>query len=61
MVCELLVATPEIREMIESGASPSLIARKGIREDATLRSNALRLLAQGVTSLSEVNRVTLKE
>lgn len=61
MVCELLVVTPEIREMIESGASPSLIARKGIREDATLRSNALRLLAQGVTSISEVNRVTRKE
>ena len=61
MICELLVVTPEIRGMIESGAAPSAIARKGIRSDSNLRANALKLVAQGITSMEEVSRVTRKE
>jgi type II secretory ATPase GspE/PulE/Tfp pilus assembly ATPase PilB-like protein len=62
MVYELLRVTPRVRELIESGASPSQIAKEGIAEDRTLVGNALRLVAAGVTSIDEVKKLgPLKE
>lgn len=62
MVYELLRVTPRVRELIESGASPSQIAKEGITEDRTLVGNALRLVADGVTSIDEVKKLgPLKE
>jgi type IV pilus assembly protein PilB len=62
MVYELLRVTPRVRELIENGASPSQIAREGINEDRTLVGNALRLVADGITSIDEVKKLgPLKE
>lgn len=62
MVYELLRVSPKVRELIESGASPSQIAKEGISEDRTLVGNALRLVADGVTSIDEVKKLgPLKE
>ena len=62
MVYELLRVSPRVRELIENGASPSQIAKEGIAEDRTLVGNALRLVAEGVTSIDEVKKLgPLKE
>ncbi len=62
MVYELLRVTPRVRELIENGASPSQIAKEGISEDRTLVGNALRLVADGITSIDEVKKLgPLKE
>lgn len=57
MIYELLNITPEICTMIERGDPPSEIARHGIDEKMTLRANALRLVAKGITSMDEVKRL----
>ncbi|HYR52085.1 MAG TPA: GspE/PulE family protein, partial [Candidatus Dormibacteraeota bacterium] len=60
-IFELLTVTDEIRDLIVSRASTEDIARAARRAGmATLRDDALRKAAQGVTTLSEVIRVTRK-
>lgn len=57
MVYELLEVNHELQELIEAGATPSAIARKGIKADRTMWACGLRLVADGVTSLEELRRV----
>ena len=60
-IFEVLVMTDEIRDLIVSRASTEEIARAARRAGmATLRDDAIRKAAQGVTTLSEVIRVTRK-
>jgi len=60
-IFEVLVVTDEIRDLIVSRASTEDIARAARRARmATLRDDALRKAAQGITTLSEVIRVTRK-
>ena len=55
---EVLEVTPGIKELIQKGADPA-----GIREElkkekqSTLQKDGLRLVAEGVTSLEELQRV----
>jgi len=57
----VLIVTDEIRDLIVSRASTEDIARAARRGGmATLRDDALRKAAQGITTLSEVIRVTRK-
>lgn len=57
MIYELLDVSPRVRDLIESGAPPSKIASAGIEADSTLVANGLRLVAQGVTSIEEIQRL----
>ena len=60
-IFEVLVVTDEMRDLIVARASTEEIARAARRGGmATLRDDALRKAAQGITSLSEVIRVTRK-
>jgi len=60
-IFELLVVSDEIRDLIVSRASTEEIARAARRTGmATLRDDALRKATQGITTLSEVIRVTRK-
>ncbi|MNR71661.1 Type II secretion system protein E [compost metagenome] len=57
MVYELLQITPEIRDLVEAGAVPSAIARKGLPAEKSMWACGVRLVAEGVTSLQELRRV----
>lgn len=57
MIYELLDVTSKIREMIESGATASAVARAGIASGQSMWASGLRLVARGVTSIDEVLRV----
>jgi len=60
-IFELLTVTDEIRDLIVSRASTEDIARAARRAGmATMRDDAMRKAAQGITTLSEVIRVTRK-
>jgi len=60
-IFEVLVVTDEIRDLIVSRASTEDIARAARRAGmATLRDDAVRKATQGITTLSEVIRVTRK-
>jgi type II secretory ATPase GspE/PulE/Tfp pilus assembly ATPase PilB-like protein len=60
-IFELLVVTDEIRDLIVSRAPAEEIARAALRAGmATLRDDAIRKASQGITTLSEVIRVTRK-
>lgn len=61
IIYELLQVTPEIRQLIEEGAAPSVIGQKGIRRDSTMWANGIKMVADGSTSFDEVLRVALKE
>lgn len=57
MVYELLVVTPKVRELIEQNEPPSKIARAGIPPDRTIIANGLMMVADGLTSLEEIQRL----
>jgi type IV pilus assembly protein PilB len=60
-IFEVMVVTDEIRDLIVSRASTEDIARAARRARmATLRDDAVRKATQGITTLSEVIRVTRK-
>jgi type II secretory ATPase GspE/PulE/Tfp pilus assembly ATPase PilB-like protein len=60
-IFEVLVVTDEIRDLIVSHCSTEEIARAAQRGGMpTLRDDALRKAAQGITTLQEVIRVTRK-
>ncbi|GAB6876235.1 GspE/PulE family protein [Thermaerobacter litoralis] len=58
-VAELLVVTPELRELIVGGATAAELGRRAVAGGLrTLRQNGLDLALNGVTSVEEVLRVT---
>ncbi len=57
MIYELLDVAPQIREMIEAGATSSAIGRRAIAAGQSMWACGLRLVAQGVSSIDEVRRV----
>lgn len=57
MVYELLKVTPAVQDLIEQGASPRRIALEGVAEEHSLVANAMRLVAQGLTSIEEAQRL----
>ena len=60
-IFEVLIVTDDMRDLIVSRASTEEIARAARRSGMkSLRDDALRKAAQGVTTLSEVIRVTRK-
>ncbi|MCP1121003.1 GspE/PulE family protein [Robbsia andropogonis] len=61
MVYEMLHMTPRVRRLIAQGTAPYLIAQEFIPADRTLRSRAVRLMARGITSYEEVERLEERE
>jgi type II secretory ATPase GspE/PulE/Tfp pilus assembly ATPase PilB-like protein len=57
MIYELLKITPAVKDMIERNLPPSAIAKEGINPDYTLKANALRAVAMGLTSLEEAKKL----
>jgi len=57
MVYEILEVNQDVQALIEEGATPSAIARHGIKPDRTMWANGLRLVSEGVTALEELRRV----
>ena len=61
-ICEILVVTDSIRELILSRASSQQIKQKAISQGMrTLRQDGLRKVLQGMTTFTEVMRVTQQE
>jgi len=61
MVYELLHVTPKARRLITEGTAPYLVAQEFIAPERTLRSRAVRLMAAGITSYEEVERLEERE
>jgi type II secretory ATPase GspE/PulE/Tfp pilus assembly ATPase PilB-like protein len=61
MVYELLRVTPTARRLIGAGHPPHEIAERFIPAERTLRSRAVRLMAAGMTSFEEVDRLEERE
>lgn len=57
MVYELLVVTPKVRELIEENAPPSVISKAGISPERSIIANGLYMVADGLTSLEEIQRL----
>ncbi len=58
-VYEVMELTEELKEFVLNGATTSELKREAVRQGMlTLRQSALRKLAQGVTTLAEVCRVS---
>lgn len=57
MIYEVLEMNQKVREALEKGEPPSVISRYGMSEDRTMWAQGLRLVATGITSLEELNRV----
>lgn len=60
MIYELLMMNPGVRQALEQGAPPSKIAHEGMKEDRTMWANGLRLVAEGLTSADELQRVATR-
>jgi type II secretory ATPase GspE/PulE/Tfp pilus assembly ATPase PilB-like protein len=60
MIYELLEMTPDVRGALERGEPPSVIARYGMPEEKSMWASGLRLVAQGITSLEELQRVATR-
>jgi type II secretory ATPase GspE/PulE/Tfp pilus assembly ATPase PilB-like protein len=55
---EMLEVTPAIKEIIAAGADPAALRAQMKKEKATtLQADGLRLVAEGVTALEELQRV----
>lgn len=57
MIYELLQMNPKVREALEQGKAPSVIAQHGMPLEKTMWATGLRLVADGVTSADELRRV----
>lgn len=57
MIYELLKISPSVKDMIERDHPPSAIGKEGITPEYTLIANALRLVAQGQTSIEEAKKL----
>lgn len=60
MIYELLQVTPKVREAIEKGHAPSVVAKHGMPEERTMWAEGLRLVSAGITSLDELMRVATR-
>jgi type IV pilus assembly protein PilB len=61
-IYEVLLLSPEIRDLILSGASAVEIKRTAIQQGMrTLRMSGLSKLKEGITTVQEVVRVTFKD
>ncbi|MCC5609586.1 Flp pilus assembly complex ATPase component TadA [Nostoc sp. CHAB 5834] len=60
MIYELLQMTPRVREALEKGEPPSVLAKHGMPEDRTMWANGLKLVAEGHTSYEELQRVATR-
>ncbi|VTU41550.1 MULTISPECIES: GspE/PulE family protein [unclassified Variovorax] len=60
MVYELLEMSPAVRELVEQGATPTAVARAGLPESKSMWACGLGLVAQGITSREELERVANK-
>jgi len=60
MIYELLQMTPLVREALEKGEPPSVLAKHGMPEERTMWASGLKLVATGVTSLEELQRVATR-
>jgi type IV pilus assembly protein PilB len=62
-IYELLLADPEIKEMILRKASPGVIGETARRTQGmkTLREDGVAKVLKGITSVEELNRVTIRE
>jgi type II secretory ATPase GspE/PulE/Tfp pilus assembly ATPase PilB-like protein len=58
---ELLIMTPELREMVVAKESSAEIKTAAVKSMVTLREDGLRKAAAGVTTMEEVLRVVLRE
>jgi type IV pilus assembly protein PilB len=61
MIYELLQMTPRVREALEKGEAPSVIAAAGMPAEKTMWGSGLRLVAQGLTSGEELQRVATRQ
>jgi type IV pilus assembly protein PilB len=61
-IYEVMVLSPELRDLILSGASATEIKRGAIQQGMqTLRMSGLQKLQEGITTVEEVLRVTFKD
>jgi type IV pilus assembly protein PilB len=61
-IYEVMVLSPELRDMVLSGASAMEIKRGAIQQGMqTLRMSGLQKLQEGITTVEEVLRVTFKD
>jgi type IV pilus assembly protein PilB len=62
-IYELLIAEPEIKELILQKASPGIIGETARRTQGmkTLREDGVAKVLKGITSVEELNRVTIRE
>lgn len=60
MIYELLQMSPRVREALEKGEAPSVIAAHGMPVEKTMWGSGLRLVAQGLTSAEELQRVATR-
>lgn len=60
MIYELLQMAPRVREALEKGEPPSVLAKYGMPEDRTMWASGLKLVATGSTSLEELQRVATR-
>jgi type II secretory ATPase GspE/PulE/Tfp pilus assembly ATPase PilB-like protein len=61
IIYELLQVNGEVRQLIEEGAAPSAIGKRGIKPGSTMWANGMKLVAQGLTSYEEVQRVAIRD
>lgn len=61
MLYELLEINPAVRQAIEANEPPSQIAHRGLLPEHTMWASGLRMVAEGVTSFEELQRVAQKE
>lgn len=60
MIYELLLMTPRVREALEKGEPPSVIALHGMAEERTMWAHGVRLVSEGMTSADELHRVATR-
>lgn len=61
MLYEILDVSPQVRELIETGATASSLARAGIAAGRSLWEHGLALVRDGVTTFDEVVKVAWRE
>lgn len=60
MVYELLEMNSQVRDALEKGQPPSAVAGAGMVEERTMWATGLRMVAEGHTSMAELERVATK-
>lgn len=60
MIYELLEMNSKVRLALEKGEAPSVIAEQGMSPERTMWATGMRMVANGVTSLEELERVATR-